>query len=352
MTTLWIGFLLFVAACLALDLGVFHKRHKATGSPKDDLSLRQAVMWSVVWVSLGASFSGVVYYLYSQEISGAVMHTRSGAELHHAGRAAALQYLTAFVLEKSLSVDNLFVMGVIFRNFGVRPAYQHRVLFWGILGAIVTRGAMILLGFELVARFEWLFYIFGAYLVWQGVKILRGSGDDEEGGEDGPRKESLAERGLKRIFPMSPEFDEDKFVTKKDGRWLMTPMLVCLFVVEATDVVFALDSIPAVLAVSSERFIAFTSNIFAVLGLRALYFVLAEMIERFSHLETSIGVILVFIGLKLGLHHYTHPIFEGREWISLSFIGLCLAAGIAWSWKKGGEEIERKSHLTPPPPAA
>lgn len=349
MITLWIGFLLLIAACLALDLGVFHKRHKATGSPKDDLTLRQAVMWSVVWVSLGASFSGVVYYLYSQEISGAVMHTRSGAELHHAGRAAALQYLTAFVLEKSLSVDNLFVIGIVFKNFGVRPAYQHRVLFWGILGAIITRGAMILLGFELVARFDWLFYLFGAYLVWQGVKILRG-GDDDEGEEGGAREESLTERALKGIFPMSPEFDEDKFVTKKDGRWLMTPMLVCLFVVEATDVVFALDSIPAVLAVSSERFIAFTSNIFAVLGLRALYFVLAEMIERFSYLETSIAVILVFIGVKLGLHQFTHAFFEGREWISLAFIGLCLAAGIVWSWKKGGEEIARKSRQSLPPP--
>ncbi len=349
--TLWIGFLTLIAACLALDLGVFHKRKKATGSPKDDLSLREAVIWSIVWVSMGASFSGVVYYLYSQEVAGAVMHARSGAVLHHDGKAAALQYLTAFVLEKSLSVDNLFVIGLVFKNFGVRPAYQHRVLFWGILGAIVTRGLMILLGFELVARFEWLFYLFGAYLVYQGVKVLRGNDDEDEGGE---RQESFAERFLKKFLPVSEGFDEDKFVTKKDGRWMITPMLVCLVVVEMTDVVFALDSIPAVLAVSNERFIAFTSNIFAVLGLRALYFVLAEMIERFSYLETSIGVILVFIGVKLGLHHWSHILFEGREWLSLSFIGLCLAAGIAWSWKKGGEEILRKSQLPPgePPTAA
>lgn len=347
MITLWIGFLTLVAACLALDLGVFHRRRKATGAPKDDFTLRQAILWSVVWVSLGASFSGVVYYIYAHEVSGAVMHSRTGELLHHDGKAAALQYLTAFVLEKSLSVDNLFVIGLVFKSFGVRPAYQHRVLFWGILGAILTRGAMILLGFELVARFEWLFYLFGAYLIYQGVKILRG-GDDED--EDGEREEGFIEKSMKRLLPVSAEFDEDAFTTRKDGRFLFTPMLVCLLVVEATDVVFALDSIPAVLAVSSERFIAFTSNIFAVLGLRALYFVLAEMIERFAYLESAIAIILIFIGVKLGLHHWAHVLFEGREWISLTFIGLCLLGGIVWSWKKGGEEILRKSQASLPPP--
>lgn len=345
--TLWVGFICLIFACLALDLGVFHRRNP-TGA--DNLTLRQATKWSLVWISLGVSFSGVVYYLYENHVTGIDMHGQGGRVIEHGGRDAAVQYLTAFVLEKSLSIDNLFVISLVFKNFGVKQGHQHRVLYWGILGAIVTRGLMIVLGFELVQRFEWLFYIFGVYLVYQGGKILvqRGGGDDEdEAGESAEsatvdRERGMFEKLLRKVMPVSDSFDEDRFTTHRSGRWEITPMLICLFVVEMTDVVFALDSIPAVLAISTESFIAFTSNIFAILGLRALYFVLAELVERFSHLETSIAVILVFIGVKLFFHHYLHGM-DSR--ISLGFIFACIAAGIAWSWRKGGQEIERKSQL-------
>jgi len=340
---LWVGFLVLIFTCLALDLGVFHRRNP---SGKDDLTLRQATLWSLVWISMGVSFSGVVYYLYEHHVTGVEMHGAGGRIIEHGGRNAAVQYLTAFILEKSLSIDNLFVISLVFRNFGVKPGHQHRVLYWGILGAIVTRGAMIIMGFQLVQKFSWLFYLFGIYLAYQGGKILfeRQGKDDDEPAQASTveRERGFLERGLRKFLPISDDFDEDRFITHKSGRWAFTPMLVCLLVVEATDVVFALDSIPAVLAISTEAFIAFTSNIFAILGLRALYFVLAELVERFSHLETSIAVILVFIGVKLFFHEWLHGV--DSRW-SLGFIFLCLAAGIAWSWRKGGEEIARKSQL-------
>jgi tellurite resistance protein TerC len=342
----WIAFLCLIFVCLALDLGVFQRIRGKDG----ELTLREAVTWSIVWLTIGASFSGVVYYLFEHNVQGFILHARNGTEIAHGGGKAALQYLTAYVLEESLSVDNLFVIGLVFKSFGVNSNYQHRVLFWGILGAVVARGAMILLGFELVRQFTWLFYIFGAYLVYQGGKVLKGTlggGDKDEDADEGPsekREQSGFETMLRKVLPLSEDYDKDRFTTRMNGVFQFTPMLVCLFVVEATDVVFALDSIPAVLAVSTDKFIAFTSNIFAVLGLRSLYFVLAEMVERFSHLETSIAIILVFIGVKLFVHHWIHI----PESISLSFIGICLAVGVAWSWKKGGEEILRKSQLPPP----
>lgn len=332
---LWVGFLLLVFACLAIDLGAFRRRHKHG----EDMTLREATVWTLIWISVGVAFSGVIYYIYQHGIGGAVLDTRAGIVRGDGGHAATL-YLTAFVLEKSLSIDNLFVIALVFQQFGVRPVHQHRVLLWGILGAIIMRGIMIGGGLYLVERFSWLFYVFGLYLAYQGVKLVVAGDDDDEGGDE----ESWFHRAIRKVLPISEEIEEDHFVTRINGKFFFTPLVLALIVVEFTDVMFALDSIPAVLAVSTEDFICYTSNIFAVLGLRSLYFVLAEMMERFKYLKHSLAVILVFVGVKLIFHHQiTEHIPQAISiYGSLAIITLTLVVGILWSWKKGGEvELER-----------
>jgi len=316
---LWAAFVALVVALVALDLGVFHRRD-------EPVSIRDALAWTGIWVAVSLAFDGLIWWRF--------------------GAGPAAEFLTGYLIEKSLSVDNLFVFLVIFSALAIPARLQHRVLFWGILGALLLRAAMILAGTALLQRFHWLIYGFGAFLVATGLKLLLQRGDGDE-----PHPErSGAFRLVRRLIPATQRLEGHRFLVREGGRWLATPLLVALVFIELSDVVFALDSIPAVLAVSSERFIAFTSNIFAVLGLRALYFVLAEMIERFAYLESAIAIILIFIGVKLGLHHWAHVLFEGREWISLTFNGLCLLGGIVWSWKKGGEEIERKSQKPPETP--
>jgi tellurite resistance protein TerC len=261
-------FLAFVLAMLALDLGVFNRKDHVIGP-------REALSWSVLWVALALAFGGYMWFRFGSE--------------------QGLQYLTGYVIEKSLSVDNIFVFVVIFGALGIPPIYQHRVLFWGILSALVMRGAMIAAGAALLSRFHWIIYVFGAFLVLTGVKLLlaRGSADHPE--------RSAFFRLLQRIVPASPRLDGNHFFTKENGRWLATPLFFALALIEVTDVIFAVDSIPAIFAVTSDPYIVFTSNVFAILGLRSLYFLLASYVEKFTYLKPSLALVLMFVGGKMAL---------------------------------------------------
>jgi tellurite resistance protein TerC len=263
---LWLGFTVFVVVMLVVDLGVFHKR-------AHEVSAREALAWTGVWVALSLLFNVGVYLWFGSE--------------------RALEFLTGYLIEKALSVDNLFVFLVVFSYFSVPPSLQHRVLFWGILGAMVMRAFFILAGAALIQRFHWVMYLFGAFLIFTGVKLLA-----ERDAEVHPEKNPVL-RLFRRVVPAVDDYQGTHFIVRRGGKWLATPLLMVLVVVEATDIVFAVDSIPAIFAVTSDPFIVFTSNIFAILGLRALYFALAAMIGRFHYLKVGLGLVLGFVGVKM-----------------------------------------------------
>ncbi|HEY6175010.1 MAG TPA: TerC/Alx family metal homeostasis membrane protein [Kofleriaceae bacterium] len=318
----WLGFFALVALLLFLDLGVLHRR--AT-----EPSLRSAVAWTVGWICLGLSFSGVVYLIYEHAWLGAQMtsapaHGRAVGVVPSGGGGsdAAITYVSAYLLEQALSIDNIFVMSLLFTSFRVPAKYQHRVLFWGILGAIGFRIAMLGGGAFLAKRFTWVFYVFGAYLGWQGIKLLRG-GDDEDGDHD----KSLAIRALRRFVRIVDGDHGGKFTVQIDGRRALTTIAVCLVVIELTDIVFAFDSIPAVLAVSQDTFIIITSNIFAILGLRSLYFVLAGAMAKFKYLKIALALLLILIGVKLILH----DLVDLSHAISLALIAGIIGSGVVAS---------------------
>jgi tellurite resistance protein TerC len=312
MTWLWLGFLALVFALLAIDLGVFHRR-------SHDVTLKEAGIWSAVWIALGTSFSGVVYAIYEFHWFGALAADRGG--VLQDGAQAAVQYLTGYLLEKSLSIDNIFVMAVVFDRFSVPTQYRHRILYWGIIGALVSRAAMILSGVWLVSHFEWLFYVFGAYLLYTGAKLFR----SEE--EQIDPESTLFVRAVRRVIPLAAGDHGPRFVTRVDGRLAFTQLALVLVVIEGTDVIFALDSIPAILAITTDSFVVFTSNIFAILGLRSLYFVLNKAIDRFAHLKTALAFILIFIGAKMVLH----SVYKVRNTVSLAVIGVAVAIGLLTS---------------------
>lgn len=263
---LWGGFIAFVVAMLALDLGVFHRTAHAVG-------FREALTWSGVWIGLAGLFSLGVWHWFGPE--------------------RGLEFATGYLIEKALSVDNIFVFVVIFASLQIPAIYQHRVLFWGILSALVLRAAMILAGAALLAKFHWLIYVFGAFLLLTGVKLLR------ERGHATALEDRWALRLLRRVLPTTPRLDGDRFVTVEHGRRVATPLLVALLMVEVTDVVFAVDSIPAIFAVTRDPFIVFTSNIFAILGLRSLYFLLAGLVDMFRYLKVGLAAVLLFVGGKM-----------------------------------------------------
>jgi len=302
----WLGFFALVALLLILDLGVLHR--KAT-----EPSIKSAAWWTVGWVCLGLSFAGVVYLIYENSWFGA--HMIGAGD----GSDAAITYVAAYLLEQALSVDNIFVMSLLFTSFRVPVKYQHRVLFWGILGAIVFRIAMLGGGAYLAHRFNWVFYVFGAYLAWQGVKLFR-EGDDDGGEHD----RSLAVRTLRRFVRIVDGDHGGRFTVRLDGRRALTTVAVCLVVIELTDVVFALDSIPAVLSVSQDTFIMVTSNIFAILGLRSLYFVLAGAMSKFKYLKLALAVLLILIGAKM----IAHDIYHMSHAVSLALIAGIIGAGV------------------------
>jgi tellurite resistance protein TerC len=309
----FVAFIALILCLLALDLGVLNKRAHTP-------SLKEALGWTALWVSLGVMFSGAVYYIYENKLFGDFQGTRTTP---YTGVDAMLTYLTGFVLEESLSIDNLFVMVLIFRNYKIPSHLQHRVLFWGILGAIVMRAVMILGGVWLVTRFEWIMYLFGLYLVIQGMAQLK---PEPEGGEE--HGSTWLERLIGKVLPLArEEAASGHFIVHLNGKAHATPLLVALVSVEAADVVFALDSVPAVLTVSTDPFIVFTSNVFAILGLRSLYFVISSMMDRFGHLKYALAAILVFVGAKMVLHGIFHvPIA-----LSLGFIICAVLAGVGSS---------------------
>lgn len=302
---MWGGFLLFIFAMLAIDLGVFNRTAHT-------LSLKEAGIWTAVWVTLGLIFGGILYAWR--------------------GSTQGLEYLTGYLLEYSLSVDNIFVFVLLFTFFRVPSQYQHRVLFWGILGALIMRGTMILLGAALLERFEWIIYLFGAFLIFTGVRMAFESDEEEELHPEG----NALVRILRKVAPITSEYRGQRFIVHEAGKAMATPLLVVLLVVESTDLVFAVDSIPAIFAVTRDPFIVFTSNVFAILGLRSLYFLLASVVDKFHYLRAALSVILTFVGIKMLLPEITYLV-SGVQYhipisLSLGFILGVLALAVLGSW--------------------
>jgi tellurite resistance protein TerC len=314
----WLIAAVAVVSLLALDLGVFNRRaHRA--------SLKEAAGMTAVWVGFGLAFAVLVYFIYEKHWFGVGVARGIPGEVTGGVRAVTL-YVTGYLLEESLSIDNLFVFAMIFASFRVLPEHQHRVLFWGILGAIVTRTGMIFGGVWLLSRFDWLFYVFGGYLVITGVKMLV---PKKEEADRAPGDNWLV-RQVSRVLPVAPEFSGARFLVRFEGRRMFTKLFLVLIVVELTDVLFALDSVPAVLAITTDPFIVLTSNIFAILGLRSLYFVIAGAMDKFTYLSLSLSGILVFIGVKMVAHDVLHI----PTLLSLGVILVFVAAGIVASHLK------------------
>lgn len=293
---LWVAFNLFVVVMILLDLLILHRKSQV-------ISIRRALIDSALWIMLALLFNLGIYY--------------------YRGGDVALNFFTAYLVEKSLSIDNLFVFVMLFGYFHTPPEYQHKVLFWGILGAILMRAAMIFFGLILINTFHWTFYLFGAFVIYAGIKMAL------------PKKESSLENNLvlkfiKKYIPLTTKYDGDNFFSKGIGGWQATPLFVLLLVIESIDFVFALDSIPAVMAITTDPFIVYTSNIFAILGLRSLYFALASLVPLFHFLNYALAAILVFIGLKMILEH----VIEIPIWFVLAFIsgmlGLAVVASLAF----------------------
>jgi len=291
---------------LALDLGVFHRQaHK--------VSIKEALIWSVVWMTLALVFNAGVYFWF--------------------GPTRGLEFLTGYLIEKALAVDNIFVFAVIFSYFAVPIAYQHRVLFWGILGALVLRAIFIVLGAALLQKFHWIMYLFGGFLILTGIKLLL-QRDAEIHPERNP-----AFRLFKRMVRSVSEFHGGRFFLSKNGKWYATPLLLVLVSVEVTDVIFALDSIPAIFAVTSDPFIVYTSNIFAILGLRSLYFLLAGVMHKFQYLKIGLALVLAFVGAKMVLTDiYKIPIL-----VSLGVVAALIAGSVILSLLRSGKDAQEDS---------
>jgi tellurite resistance protein TerC len=306
----WTAFIVLVLGMLALDLGVFHRRAHVVGA-------REALGWTGVWIVAALAFNVGLYFMYEHHWLGI------GRELGHelSGRQAALQFFTGYVIEKSLSLDNIFVIALIFAYFAVPAIYQHRVLFWGVVGALVMRGVMIAAGTVLIRRFDWMVYVFGGLLLITAVKMLIVRHDNLE-----PERNPLVKLA-RRLYPVSASYQAERFFTRVDGRRAITPLFLVLLVVESSDVLFAVDSIPAIFAVTHDPFLVFTSNVFAILGLRSLYFALAAVMHRFRYVKISLVFVLVFVGVKMLLAHH-HPI---PTLFSLAVISGILLVGIAAS---------------------
>jgi tellurite resistance protein TerC len=318
-TWLWIGFNVFVLAMLALDLLVFHKE-------AHEVHVREATTWTVVWILLALVFGGGVYAFM--------------------GREAGLQYFAGYVIEKALSVDNIFVFVLIFSLFRVPPALQHRVLFWGILGALLMRGAMIAAGAYLIEQFHWILYLFGAFLVFTGIRIATHAEHEMD-----PTANPVV-RLVRRLLPVTKDYEGQKFFVRRgvgtERRLFATPLFVVLAMVETTDLIFAVDSIPAIFAVTQDPFIVYSSNVFAILGLRALYFLLADVVHRFHYLRLGLAAVLVFVGGKmLAADFYTVPIGLSLA-IIVSVLGVAIAASMWFPEQKARPHQPHGRAATPP----
>lgn len=292
---LWIGFSLFILTMLSLDLGLFNRKAHT-------IRYREAWIWSAVWVTLAMVFAGIVFY--------------------YLGSQRGFEFVTGYIIELSLSVDNLFVFLILFSYFKVPAKFQHRVLFWGVMGALVMRLTMIFVGAALINRFHWIIYIFGAFLVYTGIKMFRQEEFDVQ-----PEQNPLV-RLVTRFLPISRHYDEEKFFTRANGKLTGTLLLLVLMVVEVTDLVFAVDSIPAIFAVTTNTFIVYTSNVFAILGLRSMYFLLAGVVDKFRYLRVGLAIVLTFIGLKMLISAFglIIPIKVSLGFVALVLIGSVVAS--------------------------
>jgi tellurite resistance protein TerC len=303
---LWVGFNLCVLLILAVDLGLFNRKAHA-------ITLREAALWSAVWVTLSLGFNAWIFLAH--------------------GHKPGVEFLTAYLIEQSLSMDNIFVFLLIFRAFGVEPRFQHRVLFWGVLGAIILRGTMIGLGTVLIQRFEWVLYLFGVFLLYVGAHMLIRGHEDFH-----PERNPLL-RWARRIFPMAHTTQDERFFVKEAGRWAITPLLLTLIVVESSDVVFAVDSIPAVFGITREPFLVYTSNICAILGLRSFYFLLSGALSLFRYLDDGVSAVLIFVGLKMLV----------EPWIHLSpLVSLSVVAGLLGTAMVASIIAARREPAPPP----
>ncbi|MEO8477802.1 MAG: TerC family protein [Actinomycetota bacterium] len=294
---IWIAFLLFIAGMLAIDLLVFQREAHA-------VSMREAAIWSGVWVALGLTFGAIVWIWQGPQPGG--------------------EYLAGYLIEKSLSIDNIFVFALVFGYFSVPAEYQHRVLFWGVFGALVFRAIFIAAGATLLDQFHWMIYVFGAFLVITGIRMARSNDEHVDPG----RNPVL--RAFRRFVPMTDGMRDEHFFVKEAGRRLATPLLAVLVVVETTDIIFAIDSIPAIFAITTDTFLVFTSNAFAILGLRALYFLLAGMIGRFAYLKIGLAFVLAFVGAKMLISEF----YKVPIWLSLVVIATAIAASIVVSLRR------------------
>jgi tellurite resistance protein TerC len=310
---LWVGFIAFVLGMLALDLGVFHRR-------AHEVSIREATIWSVVWISLALVFN-VLLYLFWPQIAPNSQYSAS---------EAGLAFLTGYLIEKSLSVDNIFVFVLIFSYFAVPAKYQHRVLFWGIIGALLMRGAMIGAGAALIKEFHWIIWLFGGFLIFTGIRMAFHKNEEIH-----PENNPLI-RLFRRIMPVTDSYIGQKFFVRQAGKLMATPLFLVLLMVESTDLIFAVDSIPAIFAVTQDPFIVFTSNVFAILGLRSLYFLLAGVVDKFYYLKLGLSVVLTFVGVKMLLPDaslwLTGVSYKIPTAWSLAVVGSILAVAVLASW--------------------
>jgi len=296
----WIGFNVFVLIMLALDLGVFNRKSHV-------ISVKESISWTLVWIALALTFNlGIGHFM---------------------GNDKALEFLTGYVIEKSLSIDNIFVIALLFSYFSVPPRYQHKVLFWGILGALVMRATMIAVGAKLITEFAWIIYVFGAFLILTGIKMIAKQETDIH------PEQTLVVRLFRRFIPVTRDYHEGHFFVRQQGAIMATPLFIALLVVEFTDLIFAVDSIPAIFAVTRDPFIVYTSNVFAILGLRSLYFALAGVLDKFHYLKFGLGLVLTFVGIKMLLGHSPWRI---DTHISLAVIVLILTGSVIASliWPK------------------
>lgn len=344
MIAIWTGFITFVLLMLALDLGVFHRKAHV-------VSVKEALVWSAVWITLGLAFSIFVYFAYEEHWLGLGALADPVDGLVNDGRLATEKYLTAYVVEKSLSVDNIFVIVMIFGFFAVPPLYQHRVLFWGILGALAMRGAMIAVGATLIAEYHWILYLFAVFLILTAFKMLFLSAEHTD------PNQTIVLKLTRRFFPVTARYHGDHFMVRagapasyesevpgspelpdevvdkaRPGTLLLTPLALALIMVEATDLIFAVDSIPAVFAITGDPFLVFTSNVFAILGLRSLYFALAGLVTKFRYLKVSLAVVLLVVGFKmLFAQPLKSALGEHFNLYLLTVVFAIIAAGIAAS---------------------
>ncbi len=344
MIWLWFAFIALILLLLALDLGVFHRKAHVVG-------VREAVGWSAVWIAMGLAFSVFVYFAYDGHWFGLGTVADAVDGVVNDGASAVGKYLTGYVVEKSLSVDNIFVIAMIFGFFAVPPLYQHRVLFWGIIGALIMRGAMIWLGAKLIAEFHWILYVFAAFLILTAIKMLAVKTEHADPGRN------VVVRLTRRLFPVTARFHGEHFVVRagtsaslesevpgaaalpdevvakaKPGTLLLTPLALALVMVETTDLIFAVDSIPAIFAITSDPFLVFTSNVFAILGLRSLYFALAGMVNRFRYLKVALALVLMVVGVKMLLAEWLKRLL-GKQfnlYVLAAVLGI-LAVGVVCS---------------------